>query len=127
MGAVRVKLVASMIVRNELGRYLRPCINALLGYCDEIRVLDDGSDDGTYEYLSESPLTRVLRNDGPTFFEHEGAARQRLYEWTLQAQPTHILAIDADEFVEDGHRLRGQLDLARAAWSLCIQEIWQAD
>jgi glycosyltransferase involved in cell wall biosynthesis len=48
-----VKLIASLIVRNELKRYLEPCVAHLLEFCDEIRVLDDRSDDGTREWLAK--------------------------------------------------------------------------
>lgn len=122
---MRVKLVASMIVRNERGRYLEPCVQHLQEFCDEIRVVDDGSTDGTADYLAEQGCF-VWSNPRSTFYEHEGRARQQLLEWTLDAQPTHVLAIDADEFVEDGARLRQQLGREIVAHTLCMQEVWAA-
>lgn len=124
-----MKLVASLIVRNELGRYLKPCIYSLHEFCDEIRVLDDGSTDGSGDWLRDTEFdgrVHVLTNEGPSFFTHEGKARQTLLNWTLAADPTHVLAIDADEFVEDGHALRKQLDREIVAHALCMQEVWEA-
>jgi len=128
-----VKLVASLIVKNELYRLLKLCVASLTEFCDEIRVLDDGSDDGTYEWLVSGDQVRrgvsAISNDGLAWIEHEGRARQRLLEWTLGAEPTHILAIDADEFVADGRVLRAALDEddAQEVWTLAMQEVWKAD
>lgn len=126
-----MKLVASMIVRNELGRYLEPCVNHLLEFCDEIVVLDDHSDDGTLNWLqSRGARVQPLRhNSEPEFFKHEGRARQMLLEWTLSRQPTHVLAVDADEFVSNGEELRHRLtvDGRSQAWTLAMEEVWELD
>lgn len=138
-----MKLIASLITHNEANRFLKLCIESLLGFCDEIRVLEDDSTDGTHKILSEMKA-KVLRNDYRMFFEHEGRARQKLLEWTMEGNPTHILAIDADEFVADGQLLRAELEKPVEAltmserrrrsprmtpvgvWSLQMQEIWGA-
>lgn len=128
-----MKLAASLIVRNELGRYLEPCIDHLLEFCDAIYVLDDGSTDGTYEWLTSIPPGRNVNTlgDDHRFFDHEGHARQRLLEWTVMRldPPTHVLAIDADELVSDGAALRKLLEQKQAAraWSLQMEEVWEAD
>lgn len=126
-----MKLVASVICRNELGRYLAPFVAHLLEFCDEIRVLDDGSTDGSFEWLAIPGNERVFgsRLATDSFFDHEGAARQRLLEWTLEGEPTHILAIDADEFVSDGAALRAacEADQGPGAWAVGIEEVWKAD
>lgn len=123
-----MKLVASMIVKNELQRFLPLTVTALKEFCDTVVVLDDGSTDGSYEYLEQAGV-RVKPNDGPTFFEHEGAARQRLLDWTLESNPTHILAIDADEVVADGRALRAAIDYddEQPVWTLVMEEVWKAD
>lgn len=126
-----VKLVASLITRNELDRYLPMCIEHLLEFCDEIRVLDDHSDDGTSSYLTSlnSGKIHVSSLDSGTFFDHEGHARQVLIDWTLQGSPTHVLAIDADEFISDGQELRKQIESHEKTqvFTLCMQEVWRAD
>jgi hypothetical protein len=128
-GTATVNLVASLIVRNELGRYLTPCVEHLLAFCDEIRVADDASTDGTADYLDSLERVHVKRHDTSLFFTHEGRARQSLLEWTLAGKPTHVLAIDADEFVADGHRLRSVVEAAVGGqvWTLIMQEVWKAN
>lgn len=124
-----MKLVASLIVHNELSRYLKPCIMALEEFCDEIRVLDDGSDDGGPQWLMRRESVWLRANTGDKFFENEGNARNRLLDWTLASDPTHVLAIDADEFVTDGRALRQALEHNpdQPVWTLKMEEIWKAD
>ena len=125
-----MKLVASLLVHNELGRYLTESLGHLLEFCDEIAILDSGSADGTFEWLAEHPgrdRLQVLRTPFNGFFEHEGRTRQQLLEWTLASEPTHILAIDADEFVSDGYKLRGQLGTGVPVWTLEMEEVWELD
>jgi hypothetical protein len=122
-----MKLVASVPTYNESGRYLRPFIEHLLEFCDEVRVLDDASSDGTVELLHEYPQVSVRSLAEREFFVHEGRFRNRLLEWTLRAEPTHVLSIDADEFVGDGSALRRSDELEGLAWTLTMEEIWKAD
>lgn len=101
--APAVKLVASMIVGpGEQERYL-PVVLKALSFCDDV-ILGAGAD----------------------FFEHEGRARQRLLEATLKANPTHVLAIDADEVITDGAAVRLACEGAGNAWSVEIAEVWEA-
>lgn len=123
-----MKLVGSMIVRNELGRYLRESVGSLLEFCDEIAVLDDGSDDGSLEWLQGQSRVRVSTRPH-AFYEHEGRARQDLLDLTLVAcHPTHVLAIDADEFVSDGRAVRTACETGEhPTYSLNMREVWELD
>lgn len=129
-----MKLTASLICRNELGRYLDPCVGHLLEFCDEIRVLDDSSDDGTLEWFAAlaDPRIEVLsreavRGSEEAFHKH-AHSRNQLLEFTLLGQPTHILAIDADEFIDDGTALRKACEQRGFdAWRLCLEEVWDAE
>jgi hypothetical protein len=120
---VALRLIASLIVRNEFGRYLGPCIDHLLEFCDEILVLDEGSTDGWSD-----PRVTCLREPpryGDAFFDH-AAARQRLLDFTIALDPTHILAIDADEFITDGAAVRKACEETPAgALHVCLQEVWR--
>jgi len=123
-----VKLAASLIVRNELSRFLEPCIESLLEFVDEIRVLDDHSDDGSWEWLLNRAGVQPLKVGGSAaFFAHEGRARQTLLEWTLEGDPTHVLAVDADELVSDGAAVRRVCEESPAdVFSLDMLEVWNA-
>lgn len=120
-----MKLVASLIVKDEANRYLEPCVQHLLEFCDEVRAYDDGSTDGSDE-LMDSLGVKVARDPESTFFQHEGNARNRSLQWTLEGQPSHVLAIDADEFVSDGAAVRRACEGAGAVWSLEMLEVWRA-
>jgi glycosyltransferase involved in cell wall biosynthesis len=126
-----VKLVASVIVRNEAGRYLEACLRSLLEFCDEIRVLDDGSTDGwTREFASPEIIVRYreqgIRVAGKDFRDH-AAARNDLAAFTLESDATHVLAIDADEFVDDGAAVRAACQQSWAPGvSLVMTEVWEA-
>jgi len=125
-----VKLVASLIVRNEAHRYLTPCLEHLLGFCDEVRVVDDASDDGSADILAGFKKVRVRHNPDPAFYQHEGHARQALLEWTLEGKPSYVLAVDADEFISDGPALRAAIvasgNANRGVWRICMEEVWEA-
>mgnify|MGYP001209275565 FL=1 len=145
MDVAVLKLVASLITRNEADKYLVQCVEALQGFCDEIRAVDDDSTDGTHSLMQKMGV-KVLRNDRSMFYEHEGRARQQLLEWTMEAEPTHILVVDGDELVVGGDKLReavsvpapeltlrerrqrgrGGRDSTITVWRLQMQEIWGA-
>lgn len=123
-----MKLVASMIVHNEMDRYLPLALEHLATYCDEVRVLDDGSTDGTLEYLAGLREKVIVRpNPGPKFFEHEGRARQALLDWTLDAQPDYVLSIDADEFVGDPEIVHRSMLAGGHVYTLQMEEIWRCN
>jgi glycosyltransferase involved in cell wall biosynthesis len=123
-----MKVIASAIVCNESGRYLEPWLQHLLTFCDEVRLLDDGSTDSTHaDAEGIGPEVKVLENDGPTFFEDESAARNRLLEWTMEGRPDYVLSIDADEFVGDTERLRALVPNAAPVYALWMREVWKVD
>lgn len=127
-----MRLAASLICRNELSRYLAPCIEHLRAFCDLIVVVDDASDDGTREWLEDASddQLRLVSGDGgpPMFYRHEGRARTVLLEHTLACEPTNVLSLDADEFVTDGPALRKLIEEQSdvQAWHLPIEEVWAA-
>lgn len=132
-----MKLTASLILRNELHRYLEPCVHSLLEFCDEIRVLDDSSTD-RWEAVIRSGLSRsdrerlVVHNHhvdtrpGAPAFHLHAAARNRLLEFTLAGDPTYVLAVDADEFVTDGAAVRRACEKGGSVLTLEIAEVWEA-
>lgn len=123
-----MKLIASVIVRNETDRYLAEWLVHLAEFVDGIVAIDDGSTDGSGRLLSAYGAV-VHRNEHPEFYAHEGRARQKLLDLTMEQKPTHILAVDADEFVTGGEALRAALsqrNVSHGVWSLSMQEVWRA-
>jgi len=92
----RYSIVCICQIYNELSkgnlerfvRYVKPLVDALVVY-------DDGSTDGSYEYmLQHTPyVIRGLKND----FANERSHKQRLLEEALKLSPDFILWLDADE------------------------------
>lgn len=129
-----MRLIGSMVARNEVDRYLELAIEHALTYCDEVVILDDGSTDEladpewVYSRFTNVTVERRERaGDGPTF-DHEGRTRQLLLESTMEQDPTHIIVIDADEFVADPEGLRAGLGQGSTiGYRLCMEEAWRAD
>lgn len=124
-----MNLVASLLVKNERARYLQACIGSLRDFCDLIAVLDDGSTDGSAEWLHDNTDDRmVVKHIDPEdgfFAGHEGRRRQALLDFTIEQKPTHVLAIDADEFVADGSAVRAFCGSTHQLGTLNMQEVWK--
>ena len=126
-----MKLTAALILRNERARYLDACLSSLLEFCDEIRVHDDGSTDGWLESWMDEPRIAPFavsrpRVDVSESFHNHAWARNWLVDWTLEGDPTFVLAVDADEFVSDGQALRRALEhLPGDVFTLSIEEAWE--
>ncbi|WP_026478774.1 glycosyltransferase [Alkaliphilus transvaalensis] len=95
------KLTAMMTVKNEGNRYLKRCLEALEKYVDEIVVLDDASTDETPEICLKFPLVKLYRNESSMFLVDESKLREKLWHYTIENKPEWILAIDADELMEE--------------------------
>jgi glycosyltransferase involved in cell wall biosynthesis len=135
-----MRLLAAMIVRDELDRYLPEALDRLLDFCDEVVVFDDGSADRTGDWLAEYTLRKRRRILQPrssiSVWDRlgEGAARQKLLDYVLAFQPAPdwALSIDADEIVSDGQALRSFLERhdpfeVPAAVSLTMREVWERE
>jgi len=102
-----------MVGPGELNRYLKVTIPALLDFCDAVAV------------RCEDERVLVLRAS-PDFFQHEGRARNELWQWTLDARPSHVLSIDADELVSDGQALREACESQCPILTMELLEVWDA-
>ncbi len=88
-----------VITLNEADR-IRPCLESVHGWADEIIVLDSGSTDGTVDIVREY-TDKVWVTDWPGF----GRQKQRALD---HATGEWVLSIDADERVTS--ELRAEID-----------------
>lgn len=96
-------LTAVVITRNEADRIAR-CLDSLAPLCNEIIVLDSGSQDATVE-IARRCGARVCHQEWLGFAEQKNAAIK------LASQPW-VLLLDADEWLGEGAEasLRGLFD-----------------
>ncbi|MDD5249239.1 MAG: glycosyltransferase family 2 protein [Rhodocyclaceae bacterium] len=103
MPAARQPVSAVLITRNAASQ-IEACLRSL-DFCDEIVVVDSGSDDGTSE-LAQGLGARVIqaawRGFGP---QKQFAVEQAQHDW--------VLCIDADERVSEA--LRASIEAALGA------------
>jgi glycosyltransferase involved in cell wall biosynthesis len=125
-----IRLLAVVAVRDEM-RYLPGLIANLAAQVDGIVALDDGSTDGTREYLKRCyEVLEVLTNpvDRPAWDEPGNHAR--LVRAAVGHRADWLLAIDADERVERDFRSRAERVIARgkrariSAYRVRIRELW---
>ncbi len=112
------RLVAAMLVRNEADRYLREVLAELALYCDAIVVLDDGSTDDTPAVCAACERVVLHRNPVSTFLEDESALCSELWRLAVEDEPDWILAIDADEVLEERFRRERDALLAQEAYDV---------
>jgi hypothetical protein len=95
-------LLAMMVVRNEANRYLRPVLERLGRLVDGIVILDDASTDETPGLCRAHPkVIRFRQLNSSLFSRNEAALRSLLWEMRVELEPAWILALDADELLEE--------------------------
>ena len=87
--------LSGVVVAQDEERDLPRCLEAL-AFCDELVVVDGGSRDRTVE-MARDRGARVVENPWPGY----GAQRQRSL---AEARGEWVLAVDADEVVDDALR-----------------------
>jgi glycosyltransferase involved in cell wall biosynthesis len=95
-----MSLIANMVVKNEVDRYLEEVLSDLLLYVDKIVITDDASTDNTVE-VCKRYTPHVYSNAESLFCVDEAALRQSsINNLGKHASPGDwILAIDADEII----------------------------
>lgn len=118
-----------MIARNEAHRHLIQTLDCITEMGAMAYVTDDASEDETATLCRDyGAIVRI--NERPSFWEHEGKARQCHLEWMDQyCQPGDwILALDADETISDPADLENVIHQAEMlhdeAISLRLFEFW---
>jgi glycosyltransferase involved in cell wall biosynthesis len=102
-GGFVVRISACIVAKDEAKR-IADCVRSV-AFCDEVLVLDSGSRDGTPD-LARKEGARVVETDWPGYVAQKArAASMATHDW--------ILAVDADERVDD--RLRLSIERLKAA------------
>lgn len=122
-----------MIVRNEVDRHLEralSCTQEIRGFTDSVlRVTDDASTDSTIDVCQQYDA-EVQWTPEPLFWQHEGQARQRAYDYATQnaQEGDWVLSLDADETVSNVHLLPVIIERAEkgghGAVGLPLLEFW---
>ena len=92
---------------NRMGYPWEATIQSMLGFCDEVIVVDAGSDDGTWEDLQEiatfddrlKPTQKVIDKDHPSF-AYETDGKLKAYARSL-CVGDYCWQMDADEVVHE--------------------------
>jgi glycosyltransferase involved in cell wall biosynthesis len=124
-----VRLLALLACRDEM-RYLPGWIRNVRPHVDGIVVLDDGSIDGSAEFLADSDgVLEVIRGPRRDEWDEVGNHR-RLLTAALAYEPDWFVSLDADERVEREFRLRAERVIRRgrplglSAYSVRLRELW---
>jgi len=128
--ARRQRVLALIAVRNQLS-HLRGCIESLRSQVDGIVALDDGSTDGSLEFLEScAEVLELIRISCRRPHWDEIGNHRRLVAAGLRHGADWLLSIDADERVELQFRARAERVIRRGnafgltAYALQLREIW---
>ena len=126
-------LHALLVCRNEM-KYLPGYIENISPHVDGIVALDDGSSDGSAEFLEKQRnVLEVVRLPArePHVWDEPGN-RRRLLEAAGRHQPEWLIALDADERVERHFHTRALSAIGWAqrrgvaACAVTLRELWNA-
>jgi len=126
----RVRLLALLAVRDEM-RFLPGFFASVAAHVDGVVALDDGSADGSAEYLASRPeVVEVLRSPEAHRSWDEVGNYRRLVGAAMRHRPDWLVSLDADERLEVGFRGRAERVIARggrlgwSAFAVRLLEVW---
>lgn len=131
-----MRIIASIVTKNETGRYFQSMLEHNKFWWSDLFVYDDRSIDGTADLAAEYTdhvYTRVVGDPG--FLDHEGEFRSNalrtLVDKMSVAPGDWIFAIDSDEFLFTDYGrytlpslIEQAMEEGRLSVDLKIPEIW---
>lgn len=126
----RTRLIVTLAVRDDI-RFLPGFFDSLSPQADGVVALDDGSTDGSAEYLAGRPEVLELMRNPPDRPEWDEVGNHRaLVRAAVRHGADWIASLDADHRVETGFRDRAERLIRRGralgvkAWSWQVRELW---
>jgi hypothetical protein len=126
----RVRLFALLAVRDGMD-HLPGLLANIVPQVDGIVALDDGSRDGSGEFLEGRPeVTELMRNSPQRLHWDEVANHRQLVSAALRHGAEWALCIDHDERLERDFRVRAERVIARGkhvgseAFGTRLRELW---
>lgn len=128
----RLRVLGLLQFRDEM-RFLPGYFENLRPLVDGVIALDDGSTDGSTEFVAARPevLELVRLPPRPPGSDWDEATNRRLLiETAWRHEPDWLVAVDADERLEVGFRRRAERQIAAglcdgiSAYNIQVRELW---
>lgn len=118
-------LTAALLCRNEATKDLKLVLNRLAKTCDQVLVLDDGSEDDSVKVAQSCGATVKIRQ-GPAMWGQEAPARAELWDWgAREARDGWLLIADCDMLLEGDPRPYCRSDWVNT-WSFVLYDLWNS-
>lgn len=127
----RPRILALLAFRDEM-RFLPDYFESVRPLVDGVVALDDGSADGSAEFVAAQPeVLQLVRL--PAREEHvwdDALNHRRLVEAAWGHRPDWLIGLDADERLEAGFRERAEAEIERGrkeghrAYRVHVREVW---